>query len=355
MTNPDPNCPCCKDERLRALSERVVKLDAEAQHYRQRYRDTHAQLDAAKSEAKVLEERIREDNAACICPCPEDDHEWYEGQPCCSNDCACILVCNAARQFVDDLRAQLSKAESERESYRLEEKSMRELAKRLQEEARQAICSYCGASFAKDDSGSILGHITACPRRTDAYERQLRDTEAQLAKCREALDAAAKSLDSIWAGRAELSPEDTSDARWQVRQYAKSRADVAHAALAPEPHPRITAEDIEGQRAADERIGQIEKRLDERREARRKRYAEPQAEPAKCADHQPGSVFGCSACTAWLVWHGQRGASRDGLMPAADVSKKAGDGEHAPDCALALPIFGDVRCTCGAEPAEKEG
>jgi hypothetical protein len=52
-----------------------------------------------------------------------------------------------------------------------------------------------------------------------------------------ALEAAARSLDSIWMGRAENNPESESDLRWQVREYAKSRADVARAALREDGAP----------------------------------------------------------------------------------------------------------------------
>lgn len=50
----------------------------------------------------------------------------------------------------------------------------------LRGNATRAVCVYCGESFHRDASGTILEHIGACEKRKDTYESMLRIVEEQL-------------------------------------------------------------------------------------------------------------------------------------------------------------------------------
>lgn len=187
------------------------------------------------------------------------------------------------------------------------------------------------------DTDARLAKVMASNEKACVQNAELK---AQLAKCREALEDAAKSLESIWAGRAELSPEDTSDARWQVRQYAKSRADVAHAALAPGPQAEPPT-----------RLLSYTQQVLPNGETHQ--WTAPMAEPARAtaADFARLQEIHDEAVKSIA----ENDALRLQLGLSADVSKKAGE----PLCRHGTPWVECPSLACalpsGAEPAEKEG
>ncbi len=70
-----------------------------------------ALLNGADETRERLLERIRQDNAFCICGCPDSEHESYgeDGESCENPRHECVRVCAAAASIAESLRAEVAR------------------------------------------------------------------------------------------------------------------------------------------------------------------------------------------------------------------------------------------------------
>jgi len=94
------------DDRHEIVTQGALNaLMAEHDKWRERAR-------RAEAEREQLLERVKEDNAVCICGCSEGDHERYDdGESCANEEHECIRTCLAIRHLYVEMRKRAEKAE----------------------------------------------------------------------------------------------------------------------------------------------------------------------------------------------------------------------------------------------------
>ena len=172
-------------EELKTAEADVKRLTVEAQASQRNSDRADASAEKAKGEVVDLMKIVNDDNAVCICGCPQEDHEQYEeGESCEDETHECLRVSLGVKRIVDKLKLDLEVAEAvARPGSPLPCGHPQHLAFSYDHHGKKIDCLMCLVVRLTDAVKPLAAFSTSDMVQVSAGNRVITGADAQIAAC----------------------------------------------------------------------------------------------------------------------------------------------------------------------------